>query len=574
MYHQALATDYDGTLATDGRVEDAALATLQALRASGRKLLLVSGREHQDLLRVFPHLHIFDRVVLENGALLIRPAQNDAVPLGEPPPPSLVEALRARGVSPLSIGDVIVSTWEPNQTAVLEVIRELGLEHQVIFNKGAVMVLPPGINKATGLAAALQDLRLSPQNVVGIGDAENDQAFLQMCGCAVAVANALPSIKQRADIVTAGARGAGVREIANKLIADDLLDLAVPVPRHRVSLGSAGEERELLLPTRQFSMLVAGTSGSGKSTLVQAILERLAEAQFQYCVIDPEGDYQQLPDAFTVGDRDHAPRLAQVLEVLEQPDANVAANLLAIKLEHRPTFFHQLLAALLQLRLRAGRPHWIVVDEAHHMLPAAGAAGGSAGITDQFGSMAFVTVHPDALRAEALATVDLVIAVGTAPQQTIEGFCRQIGAPTPNLPEGQLSAEQMLAWSRSGNAGPVFMPAPRPRGERRRHIRKYAEGELGEDRSFYFRGPDGRLKLRAQNLALFLQLAAGVDDDTWMHHLHAGDYSRWLREAIKDDELAAEAAQAEAEPEAGAAATRERIRAAIERRYTGPASGG
>ena len=49
----------------------------------------------------------------------------------------------------------------------------------MIFNKGAVMILPSGVNKATGLAAALEELGLSPHNVVGVGDAENDHAFLE-----------------------------------------------------------------------------------------------------------------------------------------------------------------------------------------------------------------------------------------------------------------------------------------------------------------------------------------------------------------------------------------------------------
>jgi hydroxymethylpyrimidine pyrophosphatase-like HAD family hydrolase len=573
MYHQALATDYDGTLATDGRVDEAALAALEALRASGRRLILVSGRERQDLLRVFPSLHVFDRVVPENGAVLIRPGQNDAMPLVQPPPQRLVEALRARGVSPLSTGDVIVSTWEPNEAIVLDVIRELGLEHQVIFNKGAVMILPPGINKASGLAAALEDLRLSPHNVVGIGDAENDQAFLRMCGCATAVANALPSIKEQADIVTLGARGAGVREIAERLVADDLANLAVPVLRHRVALGVNAQGRDVFLPLRDAGILVAGTSGSGKSTLVQAILERLAEREYQYCVIDPEGDYEHLPDAFTIGDRHQAPQLPQVLELLEQPGANVTVNLLGIPVEERPIFFDGLLAVLLQLRLHTGRPHWIVVDEAHHMLPAS-APGYGPDIPRQFGGMAFVTVHPEQLRAEALATVDLVIAVGKAPRQTIEGFCQRLGQAAPEVPDAPLAPDEVLAWTRSADSGPVGIPAPRPRGERRRHIRKYAVGELGKDKSFYFRGPDGRLNLRAQNLSLFLQLSAGVDDATWLHHLRAGDYSRWLLDSIKDDELAAEAAQVEADPDADPASSRERIRAAIERRYTGPASAG
>jgi hypothetical protein len=115
MYYQAFATDYDGTLATDGQVDEPTLAALQALRGSGRRLILVSGREHADLLRVFPCLHVFDRVVSENGAVLVRPGEGDVVPLAEPPPQKLIEGLRQRGVSPLSWGEIIVSSWEPNE---------------------------------------------------------------------------------------------------------------------------------------------------------------------------------------------------------------------------------------------------------------------------------------------------------------------------------------------------------------------------------------------------------------------------------------------------------------------------
>jgi HAD superfamily hydrolase (TIGR01484 family) len=94
---------------------------------------------------------------------------------------------------------------------VLEVIKALGLELQVIFNKGAVMVLPSGTNKATGLKAALKEVGLKPEEVVGVGDAENDHAFLELCGCAVAVGNALPAVKDRAHLVTEATHGAGVR---------------------------------------------------------------------------------------------------------------------------------------------------------------------------------------------------------------------------------------------------------------------------------------------------------------------------------------------------------------------------
>ena len=98
----------------------------------------------------------------------------------------------------------------------LKAIRDLALELHIVFNKGAVMVLPGNVNKAWGLKHALKPLCLSLHNVVGIGDAENDQAFLSACGCAVAVDNALASVKAKADLVVAD-HGDGVIELARLL---------------------------------------------------------------------------------------------------------------------------------------------------------------------------------------------------------------------------------------------------------------------------------------------------------------------------------------------------------------------
>src|SRR5262249_50221793 len=159
MYFVALATDYDGTLAEDGVVAEPTLAALRLLKQSGRKLILVTGRELPDLQRVFADLALFDIAVLEKGGLLMEPATGKQIVLGDEPPAPFIEELRRRGVVPLSVGRSIVATREPNEKAVLESIRDLGLELQIIFNKGAVMVLPPGVNKATGLAAALARLR-------------------------------------------------------------------------------------------------------------------------------------------------------------------------------------------------------------------------------------------------------------------------------------------------------------------------------------------------------------------------------------------------------------------------------
>jgi HAD superfamily hydrolase (TIGR01484 family) len=233
----ALATDYDGTLAEQGTVRPATISALERLRKSGRRLLLVTGRELQDLKSVFDRLDLFDLVVAENGALLYDPQSREEILLAEAPPPELAERLRKAGATPLGVGKVIVATREPWRVAALEAVRELGLEWQVIFNKGAVMLLPSGVNKQTGLATALERLGLSLRNTVSVGDAENDHAMLGASECGVAVANALEALKDRADLVTRGARGYGVEELIDRVIEDDLRSVS---PATRCCSAGAG----------------------------------------------------------------------------------------------------------------------------------------------------------------------------------------------------------------------------------------------------------------------------------------------------------------------------------------------
>ena len=245
MYFLALATDYDGTIAHHGRVDAETVAAMRSLRESGRRLILVTGRELPDLKRVCPELDMFDRVVAENGALLFNPATEEERALTPPPPAAFVQRLQERNVEPLSVGRSIVATWEPHQTAVLEVIRELGLELQIIFNKGAVMVLPSGMNKAAGLAAALEELELSFHNVIGVGDAENDHAFLASCGCSAAVANAVPMVTEAADIALQNDHGAGVVELINMICRNDAEIL--PPARNGIVLGVDRDGHDVFL---------------------------------------------------------------------------------------------------------------------------------------------------------------------------------------------------------------------------------------------------------------------------------------------------------------------------------------
>jgi hydroxymethylpyrimidine pyrophosphatase-like HAD family hydrolase len=224
MRYLALATDYDGTIAEDGVVDKSTLAALEKLRGGSRRLILVTGRDLTDIQRAMPRLDLFDFVVAENGALLYDPTSHEEQALGVAPPQAFLERLGELGVAPLWIGRVIVATWERNEGKVLRAIRDLGLNLQITLNKTAVMVLPAGITKASGLRAALARLGLSPLNCVGVGDAENDLAFLDICGMPVAVANAVPAVKERAAFVTTGARGAGVTELIEQFFATDLTE--------------------------------------------------------------------------------------------------------------------------------------------------------------------------------------------------------------------------------------------------------------------------------------------------------------------------------------------------------------
>lgn len=226
MRHQAVACDYDGTLAPEGLVDAPTVAAVERLRASGRRFILVTGRELDDIATVFePAFDVCDQILSENGAVLYTPSTGEEEPLAGPPPDQLISELRARAVDPVLVGRVVVATRDPHEAAAREAIAVLGLNYQVILNKGAIMMLPPGLDKAMGLTIALDRLGIPPSNTVGVGDAENDHTFLRLCGCSVAVANALPMIRDQADIVTAKPGSEGVRELIERLIANDLANV-------------------------------------------------------------------------------------------------------------------------------------------------------------------------------------------------------------------------------------------------------------------------------------------------------------------------------------------------------------
>jgi len=564
MYFLGLAADFDGTIATDGKVEPATRDALAALQRSGRRLILVTGRELGDLAATFPDYGMFDRLVLENGAVLHDPASGQTRVLAPPPDPDLVQHLRGLGVERLSVGQAIIAAWEPDQGKVLDAIRQSGLELQITFNKGALMVLPTGINKASGLRAAARDLNLSPSALVGVGDAENDHSFLAICGCSVAVANAVPSIKAEADLVLGQDHGAGVRFLAEALnkLDGDLL----PAGRHDLAIGTARSGKRISMPVHQGNVLVVGPSQIGKSTFATMLIEQMLTHDCGLAVLDPEGDYHTISGTSVLDASNPAVNVAD-FELLLAAGLNPVVVMRGMKHEVRRHFMLDAMAAASARREQMGAPAFVIIDEAHQGFAV------SNGV--EFGEqpcVIFITVSPRLLSADVLASVGTVCALGASAEFMVRDFCSLAGLEAPAMNGASVPEPgEMLVWRRNF-VGVVVRPHA-PLQTHVRHAGKYATGDVGDQRSFYFRGPDNRVCVQARNLFEFLSKGDAVADEVWTHHLHNGDVSRWFTSVIRDQALVRVADAIRDAGSSTAAASRALLRAEIAERYNLPADG-
>jgi hydroxymethylpyrimidine pyrophosphatase-like HAD family hydrolase/energy-coupling factor transporter ATP-binding protein EcfA2 len=560
MHILALAVDYDGTIAKNGFVTRETVEAMLRLKKTGKKLLLVTGRQLIDLQRVCTDLGIFDYIVAENGAVLHDPASGSTEIVAAPPSSQLIERLTSQSPIPLAVGQSIIATWHPHEHAVINAIHDLGLELQLIFNKDAVMILPVNVNKATGLASALRELDISPLSVAGCGDAENDLSFLAACGCSAAVANALPSLKSAVDMVLDHDHGDGVIEFIERIMSED--DRMLPLGRRGVVAGTNPDGEPFYLRPEDV-VLVVGNSGSGKSSYLTLLSERIAAKGYEFCIIDPEGDYLSLEDAATIGGLDTPPGTEEAVRLLFKANINVVVNAMNLNLDSRKRLFTDLMPTIRGLRERSGRPQWLIIDEAHYILPYSDKVTESDTLSKSGAIIA--TVNPDSIGVGVLRQVDIVVAMGATGRQLIRQVANLLGlAPPMNIPHPQPG--EFLIWSvrRDSAAAEIQMIRQQPAKQiHSRHSGKYALGDVGQQRSFYF--PDiGR---HARNLKEFLQISAEIGEESWLRHLRAGDYSAWFRNVIRDDALADRARELERDQNANASEGLALISRVIRDRY-------
>lgn len=509
-YFRAVAIDYDGTLTDRRRPTEEALDAVRSVRDAGRLVLLVTGRILSELRADFPDVdRHFDAIVAENGAVLSLPRFPDR-PLVEPVTPELYDALVARGV-PVRAGQVLLATEALFDGVVNDEIGRFGLECQVERNRHALMVLPAGVTKGTGVVAALEELGLSPHSAVAIGDAENDHTLLNACEVGVAVGNAVDALKGHAEVILEAEDGVGV---SGFLRGPFLADLPGVQPRRRcLTLGTYDDGTTATIPASRINIMLHGPSGSGKSYLAATIAKQLMRARYSVCVLDLEGDYVTLGalhGVVVLGGNAPLPPPDEVGTLLANGMTSVVVDLSLQNDEQKRSYTRALLAALEVTRREHGIPHWIIVDEAHVSMPS-GISAWWCSDASEVGICA-ITYRPELLCHGVLSRSEYRIAL-TA-DRTASLIANGWTAPRRFMPlEGQVAHA--------------------------RHAHKYTHGRLPEHRRFYFRNQHALTGYAAGNLSEFVHQIARLPPDVVRHHASHGDFSRWIGDLCRDPHLVA-----------------------------------
>jgi hypothetical protein len=569
MYCRAIACDFDGTGATDGRPAPEVYAALAAARAQGIITLLVTGRVLEDVQRACEEFSPFDAVVAENGAVIYLCGIGRTIQIGEPPPEHFLGELRAQGV-PFHTGAVIVGTWEPHVYKVLELIRRFGLDAQLIFNRAALMVLPSGINKAVGVRRVLEELRRSERNLIAFGDAENDIPMLTDAELGVAARGSIPAVLALADDRVAQPGGAGVSSYIRTVLDRGGV---VPTPRRRaVLLGKTSEGSEVTLPNSGTNVVISGDPRSGKSWIAGLLAEQLIEQGYQICIVDPEGDYAQMgqrPKVVTLGHELALPSPINAAKFLSDEPLSIILTLSSLAPAEQLSYVEQLLAALESERDAMGIPHWLVIDEAHYFFQTQSPC--LKYLSSQTGNFCLVTYRPRLLAGEVYGAIGAHILTTTKVEEE-RYFVTKILQAHDHLNLAAHSALEALELPRAGllltNAPAtqwrVFTPVERIT-RHAHHSRKYADTRLPDDKAFRF--INAGEPLIAHNMIELHQAIQSAPLVSLCHHLSAGDFSRWVGEVLGDQQLARGLRKLERGTPAGATPDRAEILAHIEDHY-------
>jgi hydroxymethylpyrimidine pyrophosphatase-like HAD family hydrolase len=514
---QAVALDLDGTLA-DGGLSPVALDAVRGGRDDGLAMVLVTGRIEAELEAEFGKLALeFDAVVAENGAVLL--LGDDVRELARPVDAVLADRLAEQGV-PVRRERVLLACEAADADAVHHAVDELGLDCQLLRNRAALMVLPAGVSKGTGLLAALGELGISPHNAIAVGDAENDLALLEAAEVGVAVANAVPSLRQHADLLLDEPNGRGVAALLTGPLVTG--ELPIRPARRRITIGQFPDGAPAAVPGAQANVLVCGPTGAGKSHLAGLLVEQWVSAGYTVLVLDLEGDHiglDRLHNTVVIGEHG-LPGIHELLTIVRQQGLSVVVDMSRAGESAKVDYLRMLAGVIDEVRATSGLPHWIVVDEAHVAL----AEGGTTAdvFRPQDRGYCLVTYRPDQLTPSVVTAVDFTLTV-TGADRVVTGQYEQEAATATLREAGGLECPFVVAARRTPH---------------RRHWHKYVAEPLPSHRWFYFRHPDKGPAGAAANVEDFARRLATADPKVIEFHLTRGDFSRWFTGTIQDRRLA------------------------------------
>lgn len=554
MHLNIIALDLDGTLAQHNVVSSETWKVLRKAKEKGFTLILVTGRRLSALSEIGPFEDFCEVIVAEDGAVVYFPKNASVVlPFGQVAP-EVIQRLEARNL-PLEKGLAIAATWVPYDKDVLEVLSETGGGLTMEYNKGAVMILPPGATKGTGLLSALHQLGYSSRNVLAIGDGENDRSLFEQAELAVAVENADEHIKQIADLVLETPNGEGVRNLIDQLIAGE-----VPLFRirnHRkIHLGTNRQGEEI--QSSSFFLLdhnlgIIGASESGKSWLAGLLAEQLVQQNYQICIIDPEGDYRgfrAFPRTLLLGEADAPPPpVSQVLTLLEYADLNLVLDLSQYETEAQIKYVGEFLLGAKAMRKKKGKPHWFLIDEIHYFCPQGGGQ-----LTDlisscmEDGGFGVVTFRPSLVAQKLLQRLDHLLLTQMRLEEELELLKALMntwgkGADSvqhlPQLIKGQACfyAKEKLPKGMEA-CQYLHFDTLRRRIPHIRHLHKYLRAPLPANKRFYFHVESGYQGPKvAASMWEFCDILPHLPHETLKYHMKRDDFMNWFEETLHDTEL-------------------------------------
>jgi hydroxymethylpyrimidine pyrophosphatase-like HAD family hydrolase len=544
MYRRVLAFDFDGTLAENGAVPQPLQRALMKLHNLGCALFLVTGRRFEGIpLGVLSD--IFDGIVWENGAVICRTATNEVyLPFGYISP-NLVEALEEAGI-PLEHGLAIVSTWAPHRDAIWKVLSAWGGDTTIVGNKGALMILPAGAAKGSGLEKLLELCGYSPRNLASFGDGENDLSMLQTGEIGVAVGSAVSRLKTAADLVTSQPGPAGVLEaLETYWLAKN--PPTIPAKHARwITLGNDAEDNTIYLSgplLASANLGILGDSNSGKSWVAGLLAEGMHVAGYQVLLIDPEGDFRGLrvlPRMTAIGgDQAAMPSPSLVTKLLESSSISVVLDLSIYPASWRDAYVTDLLRTLRPLKERKFRPHWIVMEEAQHFLGDDGDEATANGLLPLMvhGGCALISYRPDWLPTSVMSRMGQTILTTLAEPEAQQAVRQAFDIP-PDV-SLDIPAQHILLNGRQL----VRLRQSARRVQHIRHLYKYLDMPLPRHKRFYFRDEDGFLGLEAASLFEFKELVATLPASSLVYHQKQGDFAAWVKNSLGDATLAIQIAK-------------------------------